>query len=575
MAKTAPVTASKGTPLGVVIGRFVSGRPMDGRPRTDSRFLHAGTRPLTRTGHASTWALRPGWHRAGIRVGITTGALAGIVGWVTHPLLTAALGCLVLTGGMAWAGWRVDRAVRRFRHHRNHVKPLHRALAGPLGVPLAASPSSWLTVPMGYAGRDDAEIRVSLPAHFTGSAEQRRLVRETVAAKLAMDLDSEFRLSGRAPVAVFKPAPHPPDRVSFAAARAVMDNAPDSAPLLGLTRRDKPVSVDLDAESPHILVSASTGGGKSVILRLIMAQGLHRGAFGVICDIKRHSHKWARGIDAIDYHRDATDIHDALIALAVEGERRNRIVDATPDDEIPPVGPRIFLLVEEANSTMGRLQKHWETIRDKTAPKRSPAVDALSELLMMGRSVRIHVVTVAQMATTRALGGPEIRENFATRILGRYSRNAWAMLVPEVYPVPPSSRHAGRVQVVLAGQAAETQIVYLTEIEAREYATNGARLSERPRLGESNHAPGAPGTVPALRIVPEDHGAPIGLGDAVRAGVLTVSLESARAARKRDSEFPAPAGQRGQELLYAPEDLRRWQRNRPRASDVETKAASG
>ncbi|WP_228388846.1 hypothetical protein, partial [Streptomyces jumonjinensis] len=32
---------------------------------------------------------------------------------------------------------------------------------------------------------------------------------------------------------------------------------------------------------------------------------------------------------------------------------------------------------------------------------------------------------VAQSATARALGGPEVREQFATRILARYSVNAW------------------------------------------------------------------------------------------------------------------------------------------------------
>jgi hypothetical protein len=576
VAKSTTPTASGGTPLHVAAGRFVSGRPLDGRLRSDATFLRAGSRPLTRTGHASAWAMRPGWHRAAWRVGITTGTLAGLVGWVTHPLLTAVLGCLAGAGGMAWAAWRVDRAVRRFRHHRTWVRPLHKALAGRVGVPLAAAPSSWLTVPMGYSA-DDAEIRVSLPHSFGGTAEERRVVRETVASKLAMsDLDAEFRLSGRSPVAVFRAAPRPPDRVNFASARAAMGAAPDSAPLLGIARRDKAVSVDLDAESPHILVSAGTGGGKSVILRLILAQGLHRGAFGVVCDIKRHSHRWARGLSAVDYHRDVESIHDALIALAAEGERRNRIVDATADDQVPDVGPRIFVLMEEMNATISRLQKHWDSIRDRGDSRRSPAVDAFGELLFMGRAVRIHVVAVAQMATARALGGPEIRENFATRILGRYSRNAWAMLAPEVWPPPQSSRHAGRVQVVLAGTANETQIVYLTEAEARVYATNGAPgPATRPMAQVDISPPRQGGTVPALRIVSSDHGAPIGLGEAVRSGVLTVSLESARAARKRDSEFPAAAGQRGQELLYAPEELRRWERNRPRAGDVDKIDAVG
>lgn len=35
----------------------------------------------------------------------------------------------------------------------------------------------------------------------------------------------------------------------------------------------------------------------------------------------------------------------------------------------------------------------------------------------MGRQPRMHVLLVAQSATARALGGPEVRERFATRIL--------------------------------------------------------------------------------------------------------------------------------------------------------------
>lgn len=53
----------------------------------------------------------------------------------------------------------------------------------------------------------------------------------------------------------------------------------------------------------------------------------------------------------------------------------------------------------------------------------------------MGRQVRLHVLLVAQSATARAIGSPEMRENFATRILVRYTplpaggipRKAWEL----------------------------------------------------------------------------------------------------------------------------------------------------
>ena len=100
----------------------------------------------------------------------------------------------------------------------------------------------------------------------------------------------------------------------------------------------------------------------------------------------------------------------------------------------------------------------------------------------MGRAVRLHVFLVAQSATAAALGGPEVRECFATRILARYTRNAWNMLVPEVQPVPRSTRHIGRAQVVLGGVAHETQVAFFTDSEARGWATAGT-VAPAPDLG--------------------------------------------------------------------------------------------
>ncbi|MFI7020945.1 helicase HerA domain-containing protein [Streptomyces sp. NPDC050164] len=78
-----------------------------------------------------------------------------------------------------------------------------------------------------------------------------------------------------------------------------MAKAPESAPLLGIGTGGKTVAVDLNVESPHILVNASTGGGKSVTLRCITCQMLHHGSQAFILDYKRISHPWARGIPGV------------------------------------------------------------------------------------------------------------------------------------------------------------------------------------------------------------------------------------------------------------------------------------
>jgi hypothetical protein len=119
---------------------------------------------------------------------------------------------------------------------------------------------------------------------------------------------------------------------------------------------------------------------------------------------------------------------------------------------------------------MKQLARYWERTRESGDPKVSPAIDALNEILYMGRQVRMHVLLVAQSATARALGGPEVREQFATRFLARYSMNAWRMLAPEIHPAPKSTKHVGRAQVVIGGTARETQVLFFTDAEAREWS---------------------------------------------------------------------------------------------------------
>lgn len=192
-------------------------------------------------------------------------------------------------------------------------------------------------------------------------------------------------------------------------------------------------------------------------LRCITCQMLHHGSQAFILDYKRISHPWARGIPGVTYCADIADIHDALVQLGWEGRRRTRVADELGIDADPDaIGPRLLILLEEVNATLRQLARYWDKIRESGDPKTSPAIDALMEILFMGRQVRMHVLLVAQSATARALGGPEVREQFATRILARYSMNAWRMLAPEIHPAPKSTKHPGRAQVVIGGTARET-----------------------------------------------------------------------------------------------------------------------
>lgn len=576
----------------VRLWRFLSGAPLDGIPRSDAGWTTRGTRP-TGNGRCGRWGLLSRAERAGIRLGGTAAGIGAAYGSVAAPDVTAwTLGSIGAAGTVA-AGYGTAERLCNVLHHRNWIHPLHLALVGPLGLPDGMTHRMYIRIPRDYPERTDVG-RIDLPPEFARDGAD---VAGIIRAKLALsDVSVSYKLAGRRPHLVLTQTPRPPAQALFTSPeiRELVEQAPQSSPVIGLGPRGSTVSVDLDSESPHILVSASTGGGKSVITRTMTSQLLHHGAQLAVLDFKRHSHKWAKGLPSVNYARDISDIHDVLVTLGREGNRRNVLVDDWDGDEKDcPVGPRIGILLEEANATISKLKRYWTQIREKDDPKESPAIDALREVLFMGRAVKMHVFLVAQSATANALGGPEVRECFATRILARYTKNAWNMLVPEVQPVPRSTRKIGRAQVVLGGVAHETQVVFFENDDARAWALSGTvagpldlDLLGGPLTATQPHtAPihlgkeavsltGQGPTGRHLRAVPGPAGPvdpePVGLREAVESGILGCSLAVARTARAKDPEFPRETAKRGTEKVYRPADLQRWERNRPSAKTADS-----
>ena len=511
------------------IYRYTSGAHLDGARRTDAGWVTRGTRPV-QAARVTRWSALSRLERAAVRNGSAAAAGAALWGLQAHTAATEQTLTSLTAGAAVVTGYRGAEWALNLRHYRDWVRPLHLALEGPLGLPEGVLPASYLHIPRDYPGR--AEVgRIDLPAAFTGSDGAASTVAQIVKTKLGLsDATVTFKLEGRRPHLLIRQTPRPPAKVLFAAdeVRELVAAASESAPLIGVGPQGVRVSVDLDAESPHILVSASTGGGKSVITRTMATQMLHNGSQFVMLDFKRHSHKWARGLPNVAYCRDIGDIHDALVTLGEEGHRRNIVVDDWEGEEgKEPVGPRMGILLEEANATISKLKRYWTAIRDpKTDPKESPAIDALREILFMGRAVKMHVFLVAQSATAAALGGPEVRECFATRILARYTRNAWLMLVPEVHPIPRSTRHVGRAQVVLGGVASETQVAFFTSAEAREWAASGTLAPPLDLDGLGGPVTGSQG-----------HSAPVSLEKEPVTG-----LRSPPAGRGRRGSPPGPGG---------------------------------
>jgi hypothetical protein len=254
-----------------------------------------------------------------------------------------------------------------------------------------------------------------------------------------------------------------------------------SSVLLGVDSLGKPIRVDLDSESPHILISAPTGRGKSGIARSVAVQRLAQGDIVVVLDVKRHSHRWAQQLAPnVHYAKSVQEIGGALVNLGRELHRRNHIVDEF-DHNRPlsdaPVGPRIIVIFEEMNATMKSL-----LALDKRLPEGAyTAHQGLEDVSFMGRAVRIHLVSFAQLATYRASGGSEVVENYGTRILVGHSPQAWRYLASDCGKPMTAPEEKGRGIVCQGGKARETQLLWVPEESAIPYVTASIPAQRRAR----------------------------------------------------------------------------------------------
>ncbi|MFD9053260.1 hypothetical protein [Streptomyces zaomyceticus] len=170
-------------------------------------------------------------------------------------------------------------------------------------------------------------------------------------------------------------------------------------------------------------------------------------------------------IDNVTYCRDIETIHDALVGLRAELQRRIAHSDQHGDcDDLP----RLTVLLEVAHHTLRQLTRYGERVSQANDPKTSPAVDALNELLFAGREARMHVLFGGQLDTTPL--GVFAREQFSTVVLGRVTTRTWSRLAPQIHPAPKSSTRPGRLHVVQGTTAHPIQVLLLTDAEATDWA---------------------------------------------------------------------------------------------------------
>lgn len=545
--------------------RFISGRPMNGKRKTDATFFRSGSVKFTDSDRAGRWSYLPEWKRAAIRVGTAAVLLGLSVGYVVAPFATFIAMCVLIIGGATFVGYRVYRVIQRMRVNRTVIRPLYRALE-PRGIQRI----EWICIPSDYATNEKAEVTVRLPDTFLGDAEQRKLIYGVVQRKIGGEWDPHWTDVGR-PSLRLTHAPVPPGKVLFADVLDTIRRLEEGRVLLGLGSRGESVIIDFNAETPHVALSIGTGGGKSATLCLLIVQLLAQGATIQGIDPKRVSLNAVRDLPGLTIHRDVEQQWDAVSMVRAEMERRYLEIDR---DETVTFS-RLVLVIEEANTFAIDSAEYWEEVKPKGAPKTPRVYKDLNAILNKGRQANVNVITVFQRADAAVSGGGAARDQYGMKVLGRFSPQAWKMLV-DTYPRPKSSKHRGRVIVSDGSDHRTVQTVYALDgvqlaQTARDYALTGRSGLSVPgrRTGPPLVTQAGSETVGTTEtVIPEQR--PIGLARAVELGVLHLSLDAVRKARLRDPEFPAPADNSGQEHLYHPDELTQWEKNRPRANSARS-----
>lgn len=565
----------------MLIWRWFTGHHWSGELITDAGWKRPGTKAFNKTGHASRWHYRPRRYRAAWR---TSGTLATV--WLLWGALYARTATLVALGatsavallggvlmGVSWWRGRV--------HRRQWVEPVHLVAAPLVGLPLAHDPAEWLTI-----SRDRTRVVIMLPSPWRGeSAERARLV-EVVSARLALDSpEVMWAMTGPRPRVELTQSVPPPSRVVLADVAEQLARAKDDELVWGLGRKGTVVKTSLSGDSPHVGLSMGSGAGKSVTARSLLAQMLAKGAIGLVLDFKMISHQWAASLPNVYIARRPAEIHEALIWLGLEVERRNEVALAGADengDVLADVGPRIIVVAEELNATVAQLRSYWQGIRGKDDPKRPPSLTALDMASFTGRQVKVNIVYIGQRLSDKATGGGgDARENIGVIAFGRWRASTWKMLAPD-FPMPAKNLTPGRLQVV-SDVVREAQGILMTPAEARALALSGTvsplpssmpgvrnlPAESCPAGGEIPHPDSAPVVATTqiqvsrrgLHLV-VDEAAPelppvaaATLREAVGSGVLPLSLAAARKRAERDPAFPRPVGRKGTADTYALDDL--------------------
>lgn len=479
--------------IGHAVGRYLfTGYALRGAGDNAS-FLCDATedyrgRPYTRLTRARWRRIARRWVALTIPLLLVPPTVVGLL-----PLAILVSYLLALSTGSLGYGvlvvvrWWPDRQVTK-----EFVRPAAQVLCQHLNVRYVRRDAGKLIeLPPGFGRPTEQDVavvvRVNMPGIVSLDETRKRRLVQALANKLGVDeAQGLWKETGvRQYVDIFS-APRPPKTVTFSEVRKYMENTTVDRPFVGIGVDKKPVYIDLGQDSPHVAMSGKSGTGKSTTAKLLHGQRIAHGVGTIILDYKRWSHSWAHKMptDRVIYAWRPQDIHETL--LRVGAELHERI--AVDKEEDLEHYREVDIVVEEINSLIKALARFWRGERrrlmreakrameqemdfnpdDLDPPTLSPAITVLHEGVGMGRQMKMHWWVYAQRLSANVFGsntGGDIRESFDVRLMARWDKKLWAMLVDGMkYQICPSGPR-GIWGVVLGDNFHVLRVPYSTDTE--------------------------------------------------------------------------------------------------------------
>lgn len=398
---------------------------------------------------------------------------AVVTGWLAEhwPFLAV----IVIYGGAGYLCWHLyTHRKARGRGQRSSFA----AKVGPLAGWKEGLPPKALTWPRDPQ-QPGAEVIIRTPKDFPALASKTAPAAELVAGFLGGDWapahrhrSHQLRYVRLAPVPVLPAHADYPDR----------PEAQGHLVPLAVTAEGTTVYANLARKTPHVLVSATTGWGKSSLLRLFAAHVAGHGGLVDVIDPKRgDSMPEFEGLENVRSWTEPEDFARVIHDYREEVDARYKIKKQTRVRELNAHAyPRRLLVLEEMGTLVEMLSSEWEEQGKKGRPAASRDI---MRILWQGRAANMHVITAAQQANAEVLIKSDARDQYALKIAaGPQSVSSWTMMFGAAHHLgdPTKEPELGHAFVGVGPRITPVLLYEMDPGVARELAARGqARFPER------------------------------------------------------------------------------------------------